>query len=902
MQNSTRKKWVGRTPSEWLSSLPIFSLLLLTLVIGTGEMVHGQLLRLGERMFGDPTAGVQYFMLRADPTKPDCDPNTDIDAAVAKEMEAAASAPKSELDDLFGATTIDPNDIRQSLEAARGLCQEKFAVYEKVAARVTPELTFFRQIETGFFGIFRFGTENRPLILLIMVAIAAVTTTLGYHHINLRPPRTKKDFQVYSLAMLAANLMVFISAAYYLKLQHDSGVPVENPIISFLTIAMFAGLSAISLRDVLKIPAHAEEGGSYGMGLLSIPLYAIMALNAGINFVLDDYTAGLAIYFGQITELSSIFLNLALYLWAGMLLKQTRVVPLFMDILRPWKLPPEVFTWVIMLAAAVPTAYTGASGVFVIAAGAVVYREVLAAGGRRHFALAATAMSGSLGVVLRPCLLIVVIAALNKQVTTSELYGWGLFVFILTSTIFLVISLLKAEGSATERASAKVALPQSLRALVPVSPYIVIMLLVVKGYEYLLDTKLDEFTAPVMLPIIMLFVIIFDKLRGGPTKVGGDTLAEVKQNQGLEKAVRAATNETIGHIGALIMLMALSVSVGGMIERSGIMGNVPEDMGSVWMALSVFMVFLVFVGMVMDPFGAVILVSATVAPIAYSNGIHPVHFWMIVITAFELGYLSPPVALNQLLARQVVGEEEMDKAAEDTKGKPFYYRYERWCLPVYTLAVGLLVVTYGGQVLINNEESLRPVSHFLGLDQLRPKELDEQPEAPAVPAAAPTDAAAPVDPAAAPTDTAVPAANEAPSIPVDPAANAAAPAAAAPAAPAAPAPAVASDKDVSDAVSNWAAAWSARDVDGYLSFYSPNFEVPGKLSRDKWEAQRKQRITAKQNIEVTIDNLVIKMDGNKAEATFDQTYKSDSFTDKGKKKLRLAKEASGWKITSEVAN
>ena len=56
MQSSAGKKWFGRTPSEWLSSLPIFSLLLLTLIIGTGEMVHGQLLRLGERMFGDPSA------------------------------------------------------------------------------------------------------------------------------------------------------------------------------------------------------------------------------------------------------------------------------------------------------------------------------------------------------------------------------------------------------------------------------------------------------------------------------------------------------------------------------------------------------------------------------------------------------------------------------------------------------------------------------------------------------------------------------------------------------------------------------------------------------------------------------------------------------------------------------
>ncbi|HMU88961.1 MAG TPA: hypothetical protein PLF28_11515, partial [Agitococcus sp.] len=76
--------FMNRSLSEWLSSLPVFLLLILTLVIGTGEMIHGQLLRMGEKLFGDPSTGVQYFMLRADPTKPDCDPNPDIEAEVQK--------------------------------------------------------------------------------------------------------------------------------------------------------------------------------------------------------------------------------------------------------------------------------------------------------------------------------------------------------------------------------------------------------------------------------------------------------------------------------------------------------------------------------------------------------------------------------------------------------------------------------------------------------------------------------------------------------------------------------------------------------------------------------------------------------------------------------------------------
>ena len=298
-------------------------------------------------------------------------------------------------------------------------------------------------------------------------------------------------------------------------------------------------------------------------------------------------------------------------------------------------------------------------------------------------------------------MLIVLFVALNILVTTNELYGWGVSVFLLTSTIFFLISLYLREG-VSEKTNLGEALRGSARALVPVSPYIVIVVAVVQAYQYFLDTKLDEFTAPVMLPIIMLFIVIFDKMRREPKAIAVINNPAAERRVGLEGAVRFATNETIGHIGALIILMALSVSVGGVIERSGMMESVPADLGNIWLALTILMGILVFIGMVMDPFGAVILVSATIAPIAYSNGIDPVHFWMIVLTAFELGYLSPPVALNQLLVRMVVGEKVMDEADAEVAHKSFYYRYERWILPVVVLAIGLLTVVYGGQLVVTH--------------------------------------------------------------------------------------------------------------------------------------------------------------------------------------------------------
>jgi hypothetical protein len=53
MQNDQEKKSglarLGYIWNDWISTFIILALLLMTLLIGTGEMIHGQMLRMGER-------------------------------------------------------------------------------------------------------------------------------------------------------------------------------------------------------------------------------------------------------------------------------------------------------------------------------------------------------------------------------------------------------------------------------------------------------------------------------------------------------------------------------------------------------------------------------------------------------------------------------------------------------------------------------------------------------------------------------------------------------------------------------------------------------------------------------------------------------------------------------------
>ncbi|RJG19435.1 TRAP transporter large permease subunit [Alcanivorax profundi] len=746
----------NRSVGEWLSSLPTLILLLLTIFLASGEVIHSQLLKIGENTWEG------YFKLRSAGLvgEPTCNPDPNLDL----ELQKAVQQKKAQMADdplagIFG-TDVDEGALRQSLEASRQICRDKWADYKMVQEQVTPGVIAFRNIEGGVAKVVTSLGHYKRLLLCLLVIICAATATLTRHHISLRPPRTRKDHLVATGGQLAANVMLLMSAWIYRGEEVSAmadGVQVNHFYLHQFWIAGFIILSLAALYQLVRPPKDLEEGGTWGKALLTIPLYSFMCLTAGAQFVSQGYYHGISVYLGMMMELSTLFLSLALYIWIGMMLRQTKMAHLVFDVLRPWKMSPELMCFVVLAVAAVPTAYTGASGIFVIAAGATIYNELVRAGARKQLALAATAMSGSMGVVLRPCLLVVIIAALNNSVTTDELFTSGLKIFFLSLGLFFLYSQF-ARTAPARIAPFSEAVPASIKRLVPLLPYVIIMGTVIVVFRDLLDTHLNENYAPIILPVMLLSILAYEKLSektlhvftlilvplivyscynlwviNGALNAGhiptGTSEAELQGvmwglfwrnavliaalvihylvktpdmdphyqpepgvGEKLETSLRFATNETTGHIGALLMLMALSVSVGGIIERSGLMEMLPETFPNIWVAMTLLVVTMVIIGMIMDPYGAVILVNATIAQIAFDNGIAPLHFWMITLVAFELGYLSPPVALNHLLTRQVVGDEEVESAK--VHGGSFYRRYEKYILPIAVMLTALLMVSY----------------------------------------------------------------------------------------------------------------------------------------------------------------------------------------------------------------
>ncbi len=657
-----------------LSTAPVLALLVsYLLVLGTLEQLRARLLGLGTHL------APGYTELRTYPT---CEPCADVatpapPTQAAKPAAAAAAAAAD--DDAFAEPSAAPSAAAE--QAAHQACVARVTKCQALLGQITPSVQVYRAIETRLSRLVEAANGKRLYFLVLLLLIGAASATALRSHIGLRPVETVLDDRFSEGLQLVAHGLLFASWWAELRLTHEP-----------LPVIWMAGLGVMALFNVshlLKPAANLTPGGSWLRAPLTAPLYATMAIIAGLFFLLvEKYPSGLATYLQPLTEHSVLYFQVGLYGWAGMLLVRTRVVGLFFDVLRPWNLPAELLVFVVVVCCAFPTAYTGASGIFVIASGAVIFQELRRSGTRQKLALAGTAMSGSLGVVLSPCLLVMIIAELNKEVTPDDIFAWGWRVFGLSATLFLGAMLLSRRERLKLAAPAE-AMPVSLRSARPLIPFAAVSVGIIGFYALPLGTRLDEHSAPSILPVLLLVLLAYDRfvIRRDARRANGTASLP----GGWFSQVSDATSETAVHIGALLMLMGLSACIGGVVERSQVLGFVPQSFSSPLLAMSVLVVALVIVGMLMDPYGAVILVSNSIDDIALRSGIAATHFWMVVLVAFELGYLLPPVALNQLLARKVIGPLPPDEADHE---ESYWRRHEDVLLPIVVMAAVLLVVAF----------------------------------------------------------------------------------------------------------------------------------------------------------------------------------------------------------------
>ncbi|MEM9323774.1 MAG: TRAP transporter large permease subunit, partial [Pseudomonadota bacterium] len=179
------------------------------------------------------------------------------------------------------------------------------------------------------------------------------------------------------------------------------------------------------------------------LALLGAPLFAIIAGSAFYSYYQEDIDlAALAIEFFSLAEMP-VLLAIPLFTFAGYLLSESeapsRLVRLTQALLG-WM--PGGLAIVSLAACAFFTAFTGASGVTIIALGAILYPALKQAGYPEKFNLGLVTSAGSLGLLFAPSLPLILYGIVAREpiddlflagilpgmVMLVMLAGWSLWV------------------------------------------------------------------------------------------------------------------------------------------------------------------------------------------------------------------------------------------------------------------------------------------------------------------------------------------------------------------------------------------------------------------------------------------------------------------------------------------
>lgn len=117
---------------------------------------------------------------------------------------------------------------------------------------------------------------------------------------------------------------------------------------------------------------------------------------------------------------------------------------------------------------------------------------------------------------------------------------------------------------------------------------------------------------------------------------------------------------------------------------------------------------------------------------------------------------------------------------------------------------------------------------------------------------------------------------------------------------AAPLPAAPPAETVQQALTGWAAAWSAKDFPRFQAYYAKSFTPENSRTLEQWASDRAVHLAKPGAITIGIDDLKVHTpDAKRAATEFRQTYTSPNYRDVSTKRLDWVREGDRWKIQRE---
>jgi tripartite ATP-independent transporter DctM subunit len=405
------------------------------------------------------------------------------------------------------------------------------------------------------------------------------------------------------------------------------------------------------------------------VALFGAPLFVVILAAAMLGFYSADIPLTvIAIEIYRLID-TPLLLALPLFTFAGYVLAEsqlsTRLVNLT-QVFLGWL--PGGLAVVAFVTCAFFTAFTGASGVTIVAVGALLFPALVEAGYPEKFSLGLVTTSGSLGLLLAPSLPLILYGVIVQQMnlpqpfTIQELFIAGILPALLMIVLLTVYSIWTTRGAAIVKGDYTRA---DAFAAIKAARWEIPMPVLVLGGIYSGFFAVSEAAAVTAFYVLLVEVFIH---------------REVKV-----RALPGIIRESMVMVGGILLILGVSLAFTNFLIDAEIPQQLFEWIQTYVSNKLTFLILLNIVllalGAILDIFSALVIMIPLIVPMALRFGVDPVHLGIIFLANMQIGYFTPPIGMNLFIAS---------------------YRFNRPITELYratlpfmaVLIVALLIITY----------------------------------------------------------------------------------------------------------------------------------------------------------------------------------------------------------------
>ncbi|GDX56641.1 hypothetical protein LBMAG30_08040 [Comamonadaceae bacterium] len=288
------------------------------------------------------------------------------------------------------------------------------------------------------------------------------------------------------------------------------------------------------------------------------------------------------------------------------------------------------------------TAFTGGSGVTILALGGLLLPLLGHAGYPERRSISLVTSASALGVLLAPSVPLIMYAIIAR-VPINTMFLAGL-VPAVVMVVFLVLV-----GGYLKRVA-----PSTASGTAPNTTPVTAQVVAARPSASAAWAAAWAAKWELLAPVVAVGSLVSGLAT--PTESAALTAAYAIATQALAhrelplRLLQRCFSEAAQIIGGVLLILGMALALTNYLIDAGIPDAAIEWVQAVIPNKAVFLlaltVFLLFAGALMEIFAAIVVLVPLLLPVAISYGIDPIHFGIIFLAAMEIGFLCPPAGMN----------------------------------------------------------------------------------------------------------------------------------------------------------------------------------------------------------------------------------------------------------------